>query len=101
MRVVELMRCSNLPAAATASAPVRSERGWSCRRMAPPGARRPPSRVRFERARPSDEVLGQGPLDVLAVAGGAGERVVLDDHPAAAEDGVDLAVDLPALPGRV
>src|SRR4051794_39570732 len=39
----------------------------------------------------SDQVLGQAALDVPTVALGALERVVLDDHPAAAEHGVDLA----------
>src|SRR4051794_35633391 len=40
---------------------------------------------------PSDQILREAALDVPAVALGALERVVLDDHRAAAEDRVDLA----------
>src|SRR6188472_1946110 len=49
----------------------------------------------------SVEVAGQAALEVLAVALRADVGVVLDDHRAAAQHGVDLAVDLEALPRRV
>src|SRR5215203_1629917 len=83
---------------------------WLMRFMGPPsGASECLARGRPARRTPlhetlgcsSDEVLGQAARDVAAVALGAGEGVVLDDHPAAAQHRVDLAVDLEALPRRV
>src|SRR5688500_9719627 len=49
----------------------------------------------------SAEVLGQAALDVGAVPGPAVEGATVDDHAAPGEHGVDVAVDLEALPGRV
>src|SRR3954451_8002436 len=49
----------------------------------------------------SVEIAGEVAREVLAVALGADVAVVLDDHRASAQHGVDLAVDLEALPCRV
>src|SRR5690625_3081022 len=51
--------------------------------------------------RRSDEVLRRAALEVLSVALPAQVRIAMHDHLAAAQHGVDLPVDLEALPGRV
>src|SRR5690242_14543815 len=52
-------------------------------------------------ALPSEQVVREAARDVLAAPGPPGVLAAAGDHLAAGQHGVDLAVDLPALPGGV